>query len=141
VRLRLTQAEGEREALKALMAWFAFPAHQACAAACLYRTVDTIWHVIGDTSTDFNFYTKRAILAGVLAATVLYWLGDESEGAAESFVFLDRCIDDVMAFEKAKGRAREWLAELPDPFRILRDVTARGGKRDDDGPVPGAPKP
>jgi ubiquinone biosynthesis protein COQ9 len=146
VRLRLTQAEGEREALKALMTWFAYPAHQACAAACLYRTVDAIWRAIGDTSTDFNFYTKRAILAGVLAATVLYWLGDESEGAADSFAFLDRRIDDVMAFEKAKGRAREWLAELPDPFRILRDVTARrdkAGGDDDSGPPAGAgsPKP
>lgn len=123
LRLRLVQAEGEREALKALMTWFVYPAHQACAAACLYRSVDAIWRAIGDTSTDFNFYTKRAILAGVLGATVLYWLGDESEGATDSFAFIDRRIDDVMAFEKAKGRARDWLAELPDPFRILREAT------------------
>ncbi len=146
VRLRLAQAEAEREALKALMTWFAYPAHQALAAHCLYHTVDAIWRAIGDTSTDFNFYSKRAILAGVLAATVLYWLGDESEGAAETFAFLDRRIEDVMAFEKAKGRAREWLAELPDPFRILRDVTARREKRGGDdedasGAGPGSPKP
>jgi len=143
VRLRLTQAENEREALKVLMTWFAFPAHQALAAKCLYRTVDAVWHAIGDTSTDFNFYSKRAILAGVLAATVLYWLGDESEGAASTFGFLDRRIADVMAFEKAKGRAREWLAELPDPFRILRDVTARREKRggeDAPGDGPGRPQ-
>lgn len=144
LRLRLTQAENEREALKVLMTWFAFPAHQALAAQCLYRTVDAVWHAIGDTSTDFNFYSKRAILAGVLAATVLYWLGDESEGAASTFGFLDRRIADVMAFEKAKGRAREWLAELPDPFRILRDVTARRDKRggeDAPGAGPGRPQP
>ncbi len=143
LRLRLTQAENEREALKVLMTWFAFPAHQALAAKCLYRTVDAVWHAIGDTSTDFNFYSKRAILAGVLAATVLYWLGDESEGAASTFGFLDRRIADVMAFEKAKGRAREWLAELPDPFRILRDVTARREKRggeDAPGDGPGRPQ-
>ena len=144
LRLRLTQAENEREALKVLMTWFAFPAHQALAAQCLYRTVDAVWHAIGDTSTDFNFYSKRAILAGVLAATVLYWLGDESEGAASTFGFLDRRIADVMAFEKAKGRAREWLAELPDPFRILRDVTARRDERggeDTPGAGPGRPQP
>ena len=143
LRLRLTQAENEREALKVLMTWFAFPAHQALAAKCLYRTVDAVWHAIGDTSTDFKFYSKRAILAGVLAATVLYWLGDESEGAASTFGFLDRRIADVMAFEKAKGRAREWLAELPDPFRILRDVTARREKRggeDAPGDGPGRPQ-
>jgi len=140
VHLRLTQAEGEREALKALMTWFAFPANQPCAVVCLYRTVDAIWHAIGDTSTDFNFYTKRAILAGVLAATVLYWLGDESEGAVESHTFLDRRINDVMAFEKAKGKAQEWLAELPDPFRILRGAAVQSGKRNDDGPAPGDQK-
>ncbi len=142
VRLRLVQAEGEREALKGLMTWFAFPANQALAATCLYRTVDAVWRAIGDTSTDFNFYSKRAILAGVVAATVLYWLGDESEGAVDTEAFLDRRIEDVMAFEKAKGRARQWLAELPDPFRILRDLRS-GGKRgrhpeERDGDAPGA---
>jgi ubiquinone biosynthesis protein COQ9 len=135
VRLRLTQAEGEREAVHALMNWLALPAHQALGVKCLYRSVDAMWRAIGDTSTDFNFYSKRAILAGVLAATVLYWLGDESEGRGDTFRFLDRRIEDVMTFEKAKGRARELIAELPDPFRILRDITKGGGKRGpgDDG--------
>ena len=128
VRLRLVQAEGEREAVRALMNWLALPGHQALGVKCLYRTVDAMWRAIGDTSTDFNFYSKRAILAGVLAATVLYWLGDKSDGCAETFRFLDRRIEDVMTFEKAKGRARELIAELPDPFRILRDVTAGGRK-------------
>lgn len=120
--LRLTQAAGERAAVAGLMAYLALPGHQALASKCLYRTVDSIWRAIGDTSTDFNFYSKRAILAGVLGATVLYWLTDDSEGCADTRAFLERRIADVMAFEKAKGRARELFAKLPDPFRILRDV-------------------
>ncbi len=138
VRLRLSQAAGEREALKVLMAWLAFPANQPLAAKCLYRTVDCIWRAIGDSSTDFNFYSKRAILAGVLAATVLYWLGDETEGAADTEAFLVRRIEDVMAIEKVKGRAREMIAELPDPFRILRDITQRGPRAGDDTGAPGS---
>ncbi|MDX1486372.1 MAG: COQ9 family protein [Alphaproteobacteria bacterium] len=133
VRLRLAQAEGEREAVAELMTWFAFPGNQPLAAKCLYRTVDAMWRAIGDTSTDFNFYSKRAILAAVLSATVFYWIGDESEAAMDTAAFLDRRIDDVMAFERAKGRAQEWLAELPDPFRILRDVTGRARGRDGAG--------
>ncbi len=139
VRLRLTQAEGEREAVRALMNWLALPGHQALGVKCLYHTVDAMWRAIGDTSTDFNFYSKRAILAGVLAATVLYWLGDETQGREDSFRFLDRRIEDVMSFEKAKGRARELIAELPDPFRILRDITDGRGRDGANGGGPGSP--
>lgn len=122
VRLRLQQAAPEREAVRALMSWLALPGNQALGAKCLYRTVDAIWHGIGDNSTDFNFYTKRAILAAVLAATVLFWLGDDSEGFDATWAFLDRRLNDVMGIEKAKARARDAWAKLPDPFRILKDA-------------------
>lgn len=122
VRLRLSQAEGEREAVRALMAWLALPGHQAEGAWLLYRAVDAIWHGVGDASTDFNFYSKRAMLAAVLAATVLYWLADDSAGREATWAFLDRRIDDVMGVEKAKARLREVFARLPDPFKILKDV-------------------
>jgi ubiquinone biosynthesis protein COQ9 len=143
VRLRLIQAEAEREAVRALMNWLALPGQQALGVKCLTRTVDAMWRAVGDTSTDFNFYSKRAILAGVLAATVLYWLGDETDGHADTFAFLDRRFEDVMKLEKAKGRAREIIGELPDPFRILRDITAERDKStgdggDDDGADDGA---
>jgi len=122
VRLRLQQAAPEREAVRALMSWLALPGNQSLGAKCLYRTVDAIWHGIGDTSTDFNFYTKRATLAAVLAATVLFWLGDDSDGFEATWAFLDRRLDDVMSIEKAKARARDVWAKLPDPFRILKDA-------------------
>lgn len=122
VRLRLEQAAGEREAVRAVMNWLALPGNQGLGARCLYRTVDAMWHGIGDTSTDFNFYTKRATLAAVVAATVLYWLNDDSEGYAATWGFLERRLDDVMAVEKAKARARDAFSKLPDPFRILKDV-------------------
>ncbi|HSR55290.1 MAG TPA: COQ9 family protein [Alphaproteobacteria bacterium] len=133
VNLRMTQAENERAAVAELMAFFALPGNQPLAAKCMYRTVDSIWRAIGDTSTDFNFYSKRAILASVIGATVLYWLGDESEHSTDTRAFLDRRIEDVMAFEKAKGKAQEIFGKLPDPFRILRDVTRPRGKPGHEG--------
>ena len=33
--------------------------------ANLYRSVDNMWYIAGDNSTDFNFYTKRIILATI----------------------------------------------------------------------------
>jgi ubiquinone biosynthesis protein COQ9 len=120
VRLRLEQAETEREAVRALMSWLALPGNQALGARCLYRTVDAMWHGVGDTSTDFNFYSKRALLAGILAATVLYWLVDDSEGREATWVFLGRRVDDVLGIEKAKARVRSAISKLPDPFDILK---------------------
>ena len=63
---------------------------------------------LGDTSTDFNFYTKRATLAGVYSSTLLYWLNDRSPGSEATWGFLDRRIDDVMKIEKLKSQVRSW---------------------------------
>jgi ubiquinone biosynthesis protein COQ9 len=72
-----------------------------------------MWYAAGDKSTDFNFYTKRATLAGVYSATLLYWLNDRSAGSEATWAFLDRRIDNVMAFEKLKSQVRSWPANRP----------------------------
>ncbi len=100
VRLRLEKAAPLKEALRHLLGFLALPQNAALALACMYRTVDAIWRGIGDTTTDFNFYTKRALLAGVVAATVLYWLDDQSPENEDSFAFLDRCIEDIITLQE-----------------------------------------
>jgi ubiquinone biosynthesis protein COQ9 len=67
-----------------------------------------MWYAAGDTSTDFNFYTKRATLAGVYSSTLLYWLNDRSPGSEATWGFLDRRIDDVMKIEKLKAQVKSW---------------------------------
>jgi len=96
VRARLEYLAPHREAARRLTAWFALPGHHVVAARCLYRTVDSIWYAAGDRSTDFGFYTKRALLAAVYGATVLCWLEDRSPDSAATWEFLDRRIDNVM---------------------------------------------
>ena len=59
---------------------------------------------LGDTSEDVNWYTKRATLSAVYSSTVLFWLGDTSEGHAETWAFLDRRIENVMQIEKVKAQ-------------------------------------
>ncbi len=131
VRLRLEQNAPYREAMRRGLAFLALPQNAALGARLLYRTVNAIWYAAGDSSTDYNFYTKRALLAGVYAATVLYWLNDRSEGAAETWAFLDRRLADVMAVPRALGRLGKLAGNLPDPFRLFRrrsaDETARRG--------------
>lgn len=125
VMLRLEQAAGEREAVRALMVFLALPGNQTLGLRLLARTVDGIWRAIGDRATDFSFYSKRAILAGVIGATVTFWLSDESEDFAETRAFLDRRIEDVMKIESLKGRARKAAGSLPDPFRLIRKLRGR----------------
>ncbi|MFU8833885.1 COQ9 family protein [Roseovarius autotrophicus] len=105
VRARLEAVE-DRELVRRGMTLFALPQHAADGARALWSTADRIWTVLGDTSQDINWYTKRATLSGVYGATVLYWLGDESEGQQATWEFLDRRIEDVMRIEKVKAQAR-----------------------------------
>jgi ubiquinone biosynthesis protein COQ9 len=63
-----------------------------------------MWRLAGDTATDFNYYSKRALLAGIYAATLAVFVDDKSEGKADTLAFLDRRIDGVMRFEKAKAQ-------------------------------------
>lgn len=108
VRLRIERHAGEREAVRRALAVLSLPFNAGLGLKLLYKTVDAIWYAAGDTSTDFNFYTKRATLAGVYSSTLLYWLNDHTPGAEATWSFLDRRIDDVMKFEKLKGQVRSW---------------------------------
>ena len=94
-----------REAVRRGLAILAMPQNIPLALRISWRTADLMWRVAGDTSTDFNHYTKRMTLGAVYGSTLLVWLDDQSEGWSETAAFLDRRIDDVMKFEKFKA---EW---------------------------------
>ena len=69
-----------------------------------WNSADLMWRLAGDTATDYNHYTKRALLAGIYSATLAMFIDDRSEGKAETRAFLDRRIEGVMKFEKAKAQ-------------------------------------
>lgn len=96
-----------REAVRRALAILAMPQNLPLAARTGWRTADHMWRLAGDTSADFNHYTKRMTLGAVYASTLLAWVDDRSEGWTETAAFLDRRIGDVMRFEKAKA---EWRA-------------------------------
>ena len=104
VRKRLELVADDREAVRRGVALFALPIHAAEGARAVWRTADMIWTTLGDASQDANWYSKRAILAGVVSSTLLYWLGDTSEGFQKTWDFLDRRIAGVMRFEKVKAQ-------------------------------------
>jgi len=114
LKTRIALLASERETYRRLIQFFAQPGHVIEASKSLYRSVDAIWLAAGDTATDYNFYSKRLILAGVISSATLFWLQDDSEAFAQTDAFIDRRIDDVMQFEKAKAKLTEKLHQLPD---------------------------
>jgi len=122
VALRLEIVAPWREAVRGALSVLAMPPHALLAARLLYETVDGIWYAAGDMSTDFSFYTRRASLAGVYSATLLYWLDDKSEGFADTLAFLDRRLAELRQLAAARGRFESALGRLPNPLRFFREA-------------------
>lgn len=120
VMARLAVLAPYREAVRRAIAAKATPFGWPRAASAVYRTVDAVWHAAGDQSTDFNFYTKRALLAAAYAATVLYWLGDESEAAADTSGFLARRLDDIIRLPSLPAALGHIVRQVTAPFEVLR---------------------
>ena len=113
VKTRLAILKRHKEAARRAAALLSLPMHAGLAAKLLYRTVDAMWRAAGDTATDFNFYTKRGILAGVYGSTLVRWFADTSADETLTNEFLAARIENVMQFEKFKARAKEAFANFP----------------------------
>jgi ubiquinone biosynthesis protein COQ9 len=104
VEFRLDQIAGHEEALRGALIELAKPWNIPAATRLGWRSADAMWRLAGDTATDYNHYTKRAILGSVYAATLAVLAEDKSEDRAETRAFLARRIEGIMRFEKAKAR-------------------------------------
>ena len=135
VRARLEAAD--RESVRRAATLMALPQNAPEAARAMWATADAIWTALGDTSEDGNWYSKRAILSAVYSATVLYWLGDSSDGTADTWAFLDRRIEDVMRFEKTKAQVRA-SPVLSGVFAVPLKIMETLRKPQGAGPLPGA---
>ncbi len=119
VEARLEAVAANRESLRRALAILAMPQNALRAARLGWRSVDLMWRAAGDTATDYNHYTKRAILLGVYAATITVFLDDESEGLGDTRAFLARRIEGIMRFEKAKAGVLRRAARRPSLTRFV----------------------
>ncbi len=101
---RLTILQPDREGLRRAQAILAMPHNVPRAARLGWHTADLMWRMAGDTATDYNHYTKRAILTALYASVLGVFLDDQSDDLSETMAFLERRIDNVMQFEKAKAK-------------------------------------
>ncbi len=122
VRARLEAVAAHREAVRSGLNFFALPQNAAAGLACLYRTVDAIWYAAGDKATDYNFYSKRALLGAVYSSTLLFWLNDKSEDYAATWAFLDRRISEVLQVAGRLGKGIGAVLNLPE--RVVGAMTS-----------------
>jgi ubiquinone biosynthesis protein COQ9 len=120
VNTRLEIVEPWREAVRRALTILSLPQNTPLAMRLLYETVDGIWYAAGDSATDLSFYAKRATLAGIYGATLLYWLDDRLPGFADTRAFLDRRLAGAARIGQARRRLQTALDRLPNPLRLLR---------------------
>lgn len=116
VQFRLDRVKGQEEALRRALAIMAMPQNVPASLRLGWSSADSMWRLAGDTATDYNHYTKRAILGSIYAATLAVFVEDESVGKQETRAFLDRRIEGVMKFEKAKSQ----LLQKREGFDVAR---------------------
>ena len=119
VAFRLEAVAHIDEAVRRALAIMAMPQNAPRALKIGWRSADIMWRLAGDTATDYNHYTKRAILGGIYSATLAVFVNDDSDGKVKSYEFLDRRIDGVMKFEKAKAQFLNKDREMPSLTRFL----------------------
>jgi ubiquinone biosynthesis protein COQ9 len=126
VRARIEAVAPHKEAARRAAAFLALPTNAPQAAQLMLDSVDAMWRAAGDRSSDFSYYTKRALLGGVYGSTMVYWFSDSSEGHSDTWTFLDARIDNVMQIQKLRADVERAAAKLPDPFGLLAAMrTAR----------------
>lgn len=108
VQTRLSVLKDHKEAVRYSTGYFMNPLHKPDAAKMVWKTADVMWKWAGDTATDYNKYTKRGLLSGVLTSTMIAWMNDSSEDMAKTLKFLDARIENVMQFGKLASRIKSF---------------------------------
>ena len=117
LQFRLEAVKGQEESLRRALSIMAMPQNARRALKAGWHSADVMWRLAGDTATDYNHYTKRAILASIYAATLAVFVEDEGEEKAETKAFLDRRIEGVMKFERTKAK---WFSPDREHFSVSR---------------------
>ena len=112
IELKLALYSSHKEAIQCLLQYNLMPQNILSAQKQLWQTCDQIWYLAGDNSTDYNYYTKRALLAAVYSSSILYWLSDDSDGYQDSKKFIRRKIADI-------GKVNQWKRSILSFFKNL----------------------
>ena len=77
----------------------------------LYNSVDQLWFIAGDSSTDFNFYTKRLILSAIYSRVMLFFFNNNNQEELENI--LDESLKRVSKIPEIKSKLKILKDYLP----------------------------
>ena len=117
--LRLNILNLEKNIIRSLFFYLLFPRNTKLALTCLYNTVDTMWFLAEDRSTDFNYYTKRLILAGVYSSTFFYWINNKT--LIQTSKFLDKQLIKVSKIPLIKNNIKSKLNFTSKIFSFVKN--------------------
>ena len=85
----------------------------------LYKSVDQIWFIAGDTSVDFNFYTKRLILAGIYSRVIFFFFNNNNQTLLEDH--LDSSLKRVSKIPELKTKFNIFKDYLPQAIKFVKN--------------------
>lgn len=95
---RFEQMRPYRDVVRLSLAFWAVPPRSMIAGRILWRSADRMWNWAGDTAQDYNKQSKRSLLIGVMGASTMVWLNDQSPNLSETDAFVARRIENVLEF-------------------------------------------
>ena len=116
--LRLNLYQKEKKIIKKTYFSLLLPKHFNISSYALYKTVNEIWFLAGDKSTDFNFYSKRAILSTIYSSVIFHWINNDDINLTK--LFLDKQLLRVSKIPIVKGKIKNFSSQLPNGLKIYR---------------------
>ena len=118
--LRLAIMSEEKKLISKTFLNLLLPHNYKLALKNLYKTVDQMWFLAGDNSTNFNFYSKRAILASIYTGVMIHFVNNDN--IEETIILLNKQLKRVSKIPKIKSRINDITKIIPQFFKFGKDI-------------------
>jgi ubiquinone biosynthesis protein COQ9 len=120
--LRLNIMSKEKELIKRSFLTLSLPHNFKLASKILYKTVDEIWFLAGDNSTDFNYYSKRAILASIYTTVMIHFTNNKDINS--TYDLLNKQLKKVSKIPKIKNRIKDISKIFPYIIKLKNNFSS-----------------
>ena len=120
--LRLRLISKDKKLIHKTFLHLLLPTNYKLASKNLYKTVDQIWFIAGDNSHDFNFYSKRAILASVYTSTILHFINNDS--IDDTILLLSKYLKRVSKIPKIKNKVGDLFNAFPKILKFGKNLSS-----------------
>ena len=114
--LRLNIMAKEKDLVSKTFLHLLLPHNYKFSSKNLYKTVDQIWFLAGDNSTDFNFYSKRIILASIYTSTMIHFINNDN--MEDTLFLLNKLLRRVSKIPQIKSNINNFTKIIPEIFKL-----------------------